>query len=110
MANVKSLPRYYLNDLIQGLNNEIIPQIEPDLRSCQYLLMNYLDLKSVHAIKTSACPGFVKNVDMTKNLNSENNEEGEPAQNTLSTHEMNIVEDDPLDTTGQFFFSFTKIS
>ena len=46
---------------------------------------------------------------MTKNLNSENNEQGEQAQKSLSTHEMNIVEDDPLDTTGQFFFSFTKI-
>ena len=72
--------------------------------------MNYLDLNSVHAIKTSACPGFVKNVDMTKNLNSENNEEDEQVQNSSSTHEMNIVEDDPLDTTGQFFYSVTKIS
>ena len=47
---------------------------------------------------------------MTKNLNSENNEEGEQSQNNLSTREMNIVEDDPLDTTGQFFYSVTKIS
>ena len=46
---------------------------------------------------------------MTKNLNSENNEEGKEARNTSSTHEMNIVEDDPLDTTGQFFYSVTKI-
>ena len=43
---------------------------------------------------------------MTKNLNSENNE----AQNTSSTHEMTTVEDDPLDTTGQFFYSVTKRS
>ena len=43
---------------------------------------------------------------MTKNLNSENNE----AQNTSSTHEMTIVEDDPLGTTGKFFYSVTKIS
>ena len=47
---------------------------------------------------------------MTKNLNSENNEEGEQTQIDSSTHEMNIVEDDPLDTTGQFFYSVTKIS
>ena len=42
---------------------------------------------------------------MTKNLNSENNEEGEQTQIDSSTHEMNIVEDDPLDTTGQLFYS-----
>ena len=46
---------------------------------------------------------------MTKNLNSENNEKSEQAQNSSSNHEMNIVEDDPLDTTGQFFYSVTKI-
>ena len=45
---------------------------------------------------------------MTKNLNSENNEESEQAQNSSSSHEMNIVEDDPLDTTGQLFYSITK--
>ena len=46
---------------------------------------------------------------MTKNLNTENSEECEQAQDNSSTHEMNIVEDDPLDTTGQFFYSVTKI-
>ena len=46
---------------------------------------------------------------MTKNLNSENNEECEEAQNSSSTHEMNIVENDPLDTTGQLLYSVTKI-